>query len=635
MNQPQIQMQDTGDYLAQLLLKHELIDEKQLQHAQRVRSKLANPKTLLNTMLSLDYFTQKQFNAALSQGDHNVRLGDLLVEMGELTLQELETALRLQRTAAEAGRMRRLGQVLVDLRFIREQRLIEVLSNLLGLPHAEPDFAKIERKVLIGATPDWCERHQFIPLRKEGDHVLVACTDPSNGEIRRIAEILLNAKVKLAISSENALKVAISKFKASLDGLQRDTTVEDSKVVRMVDEVLQAAIALNTSDIHIEPWSDKLSVRFRRDGVLWPYKDLPIDVAPSFLSRLKILAKANIAERRRHQDGKIEFNDPQSGQTIDVRCSFYVSVHGEKACLRLLNRKAVLLNIEEIGMAPAVLERFKYDALDVASGVLLVTGPTGSGKTTTLYGCVDYLKDEETSIITAEEPVEYVIEGITQCSLNPKIDMTFAESLRHMVRQDPDVIVLGEVRDSESAESAIQAAMTGHKVLTTFHTEDTIGALLRLMNMNIETFLIASTVVAVLAQRLLRRVCPHCAQPYRPSAQEMQRVGLRPDELRLTDLKVGSGCEACHYSGYQGRVSVFELLILNEHVKDAVLSRKASYDIRRIALETTSLVTLFEDGLEKAARGITTLNEILRTLPRTERPRSLTDIRRLSGYTHG
>jgi type IV pilus assembly protein PilB len=321
--------------------------------------------------------------------------------------------------------------------------------------------------------------------------------------------------------------------------------------------------------------------------------------------------------------------EPDGKQVIDVRCSFYVSIHGEKVCLRILNRKATLLNIEEIGMAPAVLERFKYEALDVPSGVVLITGPTGSGKTTTLYGCVDYLNNDDTCIITAEEPVEYVIDGITQCSLNPKIDMTFAETLRHIVRQDPDVIVLGEIRDKESAEAAIQSALTDHKVLSTFHTEDTIGGLLRLMNMNIETFLISSTVVSVLAQRLLRRVCPNCARPYRPTPLETQRIGLHADDLRLSTFQVGSGCEACHYTGYRGRVSVFELLVLDERVKDAILMRKASYDIRRISIECSGLITLLEDGLEKASRGLTTLAEVMRVLPRAEKPRPLAEIKRL------
>jgi type IV pilus assembly protein PilB len=483
-------------------------------------------------------------------------------------------------------------------------------------------------------TPAQCEQHSFIPVRRLNDAVVVACLDPNNQDTRKIAEHLLNQKVVLAISSQFALRTALHKFKASTNPRAAiQATNDDTAVMRLVDETLQAAITMKASDIHFEPLSDKLRIRFRYDSVLWLFKDVASDLAPSLIARLKILSKANISERRRHQDGKIEYSDPGSGQMIDIRCSFYISVHGEKACLRLLNRRTELLNIEEIGMAPAVLERFKYEALEVPTGVVMITGPTGSGKTTTLYSCVDYLNDDETSIITAEEPVEYVIDGITQCSLNPKIDMTFAETLRHMVRQDPDVIVLGEIRDRESAEAAIQAALTGHKVLTTFHTEDTIGGLLRLMNMNIETFLISSTVVSVLAQRLLRRVCPSCAQPYRPSPLQMQRAGLRGEDLRHATFMQGAGCETCKYTGYYGRISVFELLVLDEKVKEAILTHRASYDIRRISIESSGLITLLEDGLEKASRGITSVAEVLRMLPRTDKPRSLLEIRRLSRST--
>jgi type IV pilus assembly protein PilB len=484
--------------------------------------------------------------------------------------------------------------------------------------------------LLQNIQPKWCEQYHFIPVKRDGEHVYIACTDPLNDEIRQVAQRSLGCEVILAISTQYALNEAIHKFKyRNLQDASPKKDAEDSKTIRVVDEILTAAIKDDTSDIHIEPMYDKIRVRFRRDGVLWEYKDYPKDMGPSIIARLKVLSKANIAERRRHQDGKLEFLDPASGQTVDVRCSYYVSIHGEKACLRLLNRKAVLLNIEEIAMAPSVLERFKLEALDVPTGVVLITGPTGSGKTTTLYGCVDYLNDDETSIITAEEPVEYVIDGITQCSLNPKIDMTFSETLRHMVRQDPDVIVLGEIRDSESAEAAIQAALTGHKVLTTFHTEDTIGGLLRLMNMNIETFLISSTVVSVLAQRLLRRICPHCAQPYRPTPLEMQRVGLQTEDLRFANFQIGAGCDQCHYTGYEGRICVFELLVLNERVKDAILANRSSFDIRRISIETSGLITLFEDGIERASHGMTTLSEVLRMLPRMDKPRPLQEIRRL------
>jgi type IV pilus assembly protein PilB len=263
--------------------------------------------------------------------------------------------------------------------------------------------------------------------------------------------------------------------------------------------------------------------------------------------------------------------------------------------------------------------------------VILVTGPTGSGKTTTLYSCIAEIKDDATSIITAEDPVEYVIDGITQCSINPSIDLTFEETLRHIVRQDPDVIVIGEIRDQFSASTAIQAALTGHKVLTTFHTEDTIGGLLRLLNMEIEAFLVSSTVVSILAQRLLRRVCSECAEPYVPTPADLRRIGYSAEELGSARLLSGRGCKACRFTGYRGRIAVFELLVLDAAVRDAILTRKTSQEIRRISRESSGLVSLFEDGVAKLAAGLTTPAEVLRMLPRLDPPRPLADLRRRLG----
>jgi type IV pilus assembly protein PilB len=296
-----------------------------------------------------------------------------------------------------------------------------------------------------------------------------------------------------------------------------------------------------------------------------------------------------------------------------------------------LNKKDQLLNMHEIGMVARMLERFRYDALDIPSGVTIITGPTGSGKTTTLYAGVSYLNDIHTSILTAEDPVEYVIDGISQCSMDPKIGLTYEETLRHVVRQDPDVIVVGEIRDRFSAETCIQAALTGHKVMTTFHTEDSIGGLIRLLNMDIEAFLISSTVVCVLAQRLLRRVCPNCAEPYVPAPAELRRIGYAGNDIKGSKFRAGRGCSMCHYTGYKGRVGVFELLILNELVKDALLAKKTSYEIRRLSIETSGLVTLLEDGICKAANGETSFQELLRHLPRVGKPRPLSELKRLLG----
>ncbi len=296
-----------------------------------------------------------------------------------------------------------------------------------------------------------------------------------------------------------------------------------------------------------------------------------------------------------------------------------------------MNRKTELLDIKDIGMTPRMMERFRLDAMDVPNGVMIVTGPTGSGKTTTLYGCVNYLNNMHSSIVTAEDPVEYVIDGISQCSINPKIGLTFEETLRHIVRQDPDVIVLGEIRDTFSAETAIQAALTGHKVLTTFHTEDSIGGLVRLLNMNIEAFLISSAVVCVLAQRLLRHVCPSCAEPYLPTSLDLSMLGYSANDLIGAEFKIGRGCRECRFNGYRGRLGVFELLVMNEMVKDAILNKKSSYEIGRISIETSGLMTLLEDGLVKASKGLISLQEVLRQLPRMGKPRPLHELRRLSG----
>jgi type IV pilus assembly protein PilB len=271
------------------------------------------------------------------------------------------------------------------------------------------------------------------------------------------------------------------------------------------------------------------------------------------------------------------------------------------------------------------------EALDCPSGVVIITGPTGSGKTTTVYSCINYLNTPNTSIITAEEPVEYIINGIAQCSINPKINLTFEETLRHIVRQDPDVIVIGEIRDEYSAEVAVQAALTGHKVLTTFHTEDSIGGLIRLLNMDIDAFLISSTVVCVVAQRLLRRICPSCRRAYEPTPRDLIRIGWAPADLQGVEIYHGRGCSACDFTGYVGRVAVFELLVLNEAVRDALLERRTSHQIRQVSIENTGLVTLMEDGLIKVTKGLTTISEVLRCLPKLQKPRSYTTLRNLTG----
>lgn len=457
--------------------------------------------------------------------------------------------------------------------------------------------------------------------------MLVAFADPLDKKSIEVANKFFGGSVSPAIAEKKSLSNTIKLLTNLAAG--KTVNVDGKTVAGIVNSLIVAAIKEDCSDIHIEPQSDRLQVRFREDRVLCHYKDFPPDIIPTLTSRIKIMCGADIAEKRRHQGGRILFDYDEG--SIDIRVSFCITIYGEKIVFRLLKQKRELLDIHTIGMAPNMLTRFLEDAVYQPSGVLLVTGPTGSGKTSTVYSCINHIKNPQISIITAEEPVEYIIDGIAQCSIDPSINMTFEETLRHIVRQDPDVILIGEIRDNASAEMAMQSALTGHKVLSTFHTEDSIGGLIRLLNMDIAPFLISSTIVSVLAQRLLRQVCESCAEEVNPTPIQLQRMGISAADLQGARFRKGRGCSASKQTGYKGRVGVFELLVLNERVRDAIIEQKTSHEIRQISVQHSGLITLLEDGLVKAAAGATTIEEILRCLPKLSRPRPLAEIRRLSG----
>jgi type IV pilus assembly protein PilB len=366
----------------------------------------------------------------------------------------------------------------------------------------------------------------------------------------------------------------------------------------------------------------RLRVRFRVDGGLVHVTDYPSGMAPGIISRIKVLAQADIAEHRVHQDGRLYVRS-QTGEDVDLRASFYVTVFGENAVLRILRKAKGIARLDEMGFAPSTLTTLVEDVLEPTTGIVLVTGPTGSGKTTTLYAAVDQLNDATKKIITCEDPVEYVIDGITQCSIANRPGITFTDSLRAIVRQDPDIILIGEIRDRESAEMAIQSALTGHKVLSTFHTEDSVGALLRLTEMDIEPFLIASTVTAVLAQRLVRKQCPYCRVEYTPTSAELRALALSREELSKHHLTHGRGCPHCFYTGYRGRIGVYELLLMHDGLREAILQKKSAHEMRRLAFDTPGFVCLQEDGITKAVRGETTLSEVAENCPRSKIVRPL------------
>ncbi len=616
-----------GDSIARLLVRRGVISEAQLVYAKRVQAKLVSARSLVEILKELHQLTNVQLDEALKLESLDIRIGDLLVELGRIRQADLEAALAIQQ---ETGGHRKLGDILVEYGFVDEQQLIEILARKLGYPFVVPQFARVDRELLRQVPLKMFSQNCFLPVERQEGRILVAFADPLDLEDREAADRIFGRQVLPAIGPRQAIREVIELFRR---GVQRAPTPEadDTTVVGLVNSLLDDAMQQGASDIHIEPMKDRLRVRFRRDGVLAVHREFNLDLAQPVTTRLKVMAEADITERRRHQDGRILYESAATGLSLDLRVSFYITVHGEKIVLRLMNKKGELLALEDIGMAPRILQQFRDDALQCPSGIIVVTGPTGAGKTTTLYSCVNALNDLETSIITAEEPVEYVIDGISQCSINPKIGVTFTETLRHIVRQDPDIIVMGEVRDTFSAETAIQAALTGHKVLTTFHTEDTVGGLLRLLNMGIEAFLIASTINCMLAQRLLRRVCSQCAAPYTPTPEEYRRLGYTHGDLAGAELMIGRGCAACRFTGHKGRVGIFELLMLGDQVKEAVMARKTTHEIRRLSIESTGMVTLLEDGIAKAARGKVSLSEVIKRLPRLDRPRPLYELRRLLG----
>jgi type IV pilus assembly protein PilB len=616
--------QSAGEAIANLLIKTGHVTPEQLRYALRIRSKLHSGNTLIRVLQELHFVQMEEVRETLRANILEIPLGALLVELGYLRESDLKMALSLQKENPGV----RLGRILMEHHFLAEEDLVEVLSFQLGFENLTPSLFQPDPEFLRFAPISWFRARDCVPLARRDGKILMAFADPMDRPQVEATRRLFDVDLAVGIARFEEIHQALNRLEAAKGGRASVQNTENL-VVQTVNDIINHAIESEASDVHLEPMKDRLRIRYRKDGVLVVHKEIARDLAPPVLSRIKIMSSVDIAEKRRHQDGRIAFE--YKGQPLDIRVSTYGTIFGEKIVMRVLNNRNQLREIREIGMAPEVLRRYLEDALDAPSGVVIITGPTGSGKTTTLYASVQYLNSPQTSIITAEDPVEYVVEGISQCSINPKINVTFEDTLKHMVRQDPDIMVIGEIRDLFSAETAIQAALTGHKVLTTFHTEDSIGGLLRLLNMNIEAFLISSTVVSVIAQRLLRRLCPHCAEDEPLTAQQVRQLGYESrDSVSLT-FKKGRGCSRCHHTGYFGRIPVFELLVLNEVVKDAIIARKTSYEIRRLSIESTGLVTLVEDAIFKATRGLTTCEEIIRQVPRLSKPRTVGVLRKLLG----
>ncbi|MGI9591877.1 MAG: GspE/PulE family protein, partial [Myxococcota bacterium] len=412
-----------GSTIARILVEEEAISEQSLAYAQRIRSKLEEERPLLDILKELGAVDEKRVHDVLATRRMEIPLGELLVEFGHIAAADLAEALEIQGSSPDPKP--RLGEVLVDQRFIADRELAEALAFQLGLDHLEPDFKDLDRALIAAAPPSWLSQHEFVPIERRADKVVVAFADPMDEDRIAAAETVFGKhQVTPAIASRGWVRGVVELLNAG--GARKSGDPDQSAAVGIIDEMITQALEREASDIHIEPGPDRLRIRFREDGVLVQYRDFPRDLAASISSRIKVLCSADIAEKRRHQDGR--FVHETGDHRLDLRVSIYVTVHGEKIVLRLLNTERRLVPIQEIGMAPRMIERFIDEALERPSGVILVTGPTGSGKTSTLYSCINYINRPETSIITAEDPVEYVMEGVGQCSLNPAIDLTYEET---------------------------------------------------------------------------------------------------------------------------------------------------------------------------------------------------------------
>ena len=612
-----------------MLLREGLVDKPLLTRCEQVLNKLGDDGTLFRVLVKIGKITEQRMLECIRKHQPDLPIGTLLVEFGLLDKARLTKALELQQ---QQDFNRKIGEILIAEKMVRERDFTRVLAGQLGFHYEDPDVEKCDPELLGKYTLKTFETFRFLPLRVTDAHTVVAFEDPMNQEARTEVARTLNTALMPMMASASAIDSALAALKRRSEQGANDSQIsEQDSISDWVEKIISTAVSEDATDIHIEPLRDRVRIRLRIDGVLREYFQLKHEELSAVVSRIKILAEADISERRRHQEGRIEFTSPSSGKVTDLSVSFFVTVRGECVVMRVLNQNSEILELDDIGMSPAILERFKSQGLESPSGIIIVTGPTGSGKTSTLYSCINHLNCEATSIISAEDPVELQIDGVSQCSVNPKSGRTLGDSLNHVMRQDADVIALGELYDSSSVDSAIQAALTGHKVLTTFHSEDAVGGLLRLLNMDIEAFLISSTVVCVVAQRLIRKVCKECAQPASPDSNDLQLLGWNLEDVAGAELLEGQGCSTCHFSGFHERVAVFETLVLSEQVREAILARKTSAQIRQICIESSGLITLLEDGLLKAASGETTLAEIRRTLPRLSKPRSLQNLLDLSG----
>ena len=547
------------------------------------------------------------------------RLGELLVQAGKLGARDLERALSAQQ---EMGGM--LGRVLVRLGLVSEIDVARILAGQLGVTLVPVDGFPDLMPEVEGLLPEFLHANAVYPLRLEGQELHVAMAVPQDAFVVKALHLATGCAIRPHLALESDIEKALAEpveeaveddddgFGDGLDGGDFIEHLKDlaseAPVIRLVNTIIGRVIDLRASDIHLEPFDDGLHVRYRVDGVIHPGELVPPRLSAAVSSRVKLLAHLDIAERRLPQDGRIKTR--VKGRELDLRVSTVPTVHGESVVMRVLDRASVRLNLDTMGFEQDTLARFNA-LLARPHGILLVTGPTGSGKTTTLYAALSKIDAQANKIITVEDPVEYQLEGINQIQVHPQINLTFANALRSILRQDPDIIMIGEMRDGETAQIAVQSALTGHLVLSTLHTNTAAGAVIRMQDMGVESYLITSSVNGVLAQRLVRTLCGHCKEAYEPGPEVRQSTGLARFCPPERPIYRAVGCEHCRQSGYRGRTGIHELFVLDEPMRRAIIEGRDANALNTIAAQG-GMLSLFEDGLRKVAAGATTLDELAR-----------------------
>lgn len=553
-------------------------------------------------------------------------IGEILIEQNLITENTLEEALNFQKN--KGGR---IGEILIARKALTEHDLLKALSTQFGMEYIQAISINDIGTDFTDKIPiQFLKKYLMIPVLLKNK---IAINDPILFQPVDDLKLLLdkkNAGLFLAPKSEiiSAINYIYDLSRDSAEQVLQDMNehdgdsiisaiqevgdllddTSDAPIIKLVNVMLSQAVKDGASDIHIEPTQKGLKIRYRLDGILYDMLSPQKHIQSALISRIKVMADMNIAEKRLPQDGRIEIKI--GDKNIDIRVSTIPTAFGERVVLRLLDKTKIFITVSDLGMPEARLNEFDQ-LINAAHGIFLVTGPTGSGKTTTLYAALSSINDTDKNIITIEDPIEYQLEGVGQIQVNPKIDLTFARGLRSIVRQDPDVILVGEIRDLETAEIAIQSALTGHLVFSTLHTNDSASAITRLIDMGIEPFLVTSSVIAILAQRLVRVICNHCKEEYTPDEQSMAKIGITQDMLRGKKLFRGAGCAKCLNTGYMGRTGIFELMIINDLIQNLILKTSDSNAIKKKAIEQ-EMVTLRQNGAQKVLDGITTVEEVFR-----------------------